>query len=150
MIKVESVWGAEGGTWGGWDSYGGTAGRGERFVSSGIRATGGRFGQTSWMAKAGRQWSFFSWRACFSPFDWLCPASTVRGGGRGSHGPCGLHRTAGQLYPTAWHTNSELHQHHVPWAAGLLCCWHTLWWPSWQLWVSWSLNPPPFQCSISA
>lgn len=46
------------------------------------------------------KWSFSSPRACFSLFD--CPylAPAVLGGGRGSHSPCGLHRTAGQQHST--------------------------------------------------
>lgn len=53
MIKVESVWEVEGGTGEGWDSYTGTPGIGKRFVSSAIRASGGSFGQASWMLRQG-------------------------------------------------------------------------------------------------
>lgn len=98
MIKMESVWEAEGSMWERWDSYSDRAGTGKVLVSSGITATHGSFGQASWTAREGRERGL-SPSTCFSPFDLLYPAPMVHGWDRGCNGLCGHHRTARQLLP---------------------------------------------------
>lgn len=125
----------------------GTAGTGNGFGFSGTRATGRSFGQTSWMAKAGREWSFSSWNLGFphlTGYAQLLQCLGVAGEATDPVGSTGLQGNSTQLLgtPRASLTNTLYR--------GLLGCWWSFWCPSWLLWVSLSPNTPPFQCSISA